>query len=61
MKVAVVDILVLFLIFKENLSVFTIEYDIRCRLFIYDLYYVEVCALYTHFVQVKFEFLRNRK
>ena len=29
----------------------TIEYDVSCRLVIYGIYYVEVCSLYTHFVE----------
>ena len=38
-------ILELFLILEEMISVFIVENDV-----IYDLYYVEVCSLYTHFV-----------
>ena len=39
-------ILELFLILEEMISVFIVENDV-----IYDLYYVEVCSLYTHFVE----------
>ena len=47
----IMDILVLFLILEEKLSVFTILYDVSCGLVIYGLYYVEVHSLYTHFVE----------
>ena len=33
---------------KKN-EFFTVEYDFSCGLLILGLYYVEVCALYTHF------------
>ena len=46
-----VDILVLFLILEEMLSVFTTENDV-CRGFvIYGLYYVEAGSLYAHFLE----------
>ena len=31
-------------------QLFTTEYDVSCRLVIYDLYYVAVHSLYTQFV-----------
>jgi len=34
-----------------KLSAFTIEYDISCRLLIYELHYVEIHSLYGLFVQ----------
>ena len=41
----------LLLILKEKLSAFTIEYDINCGFFVYVLYCVDVCTLYTHFIE----------
>ena len=46
-----VDILVLFLIVGERLSVFPIEQDFSCGAFIYGLYDVEVCSIYPYFVE----------
>ena len=47
-KVARVDILVLFLIRGNS---FTVENDICCGFVIYGLYYVEVRSLYAHFLE----------
>ena len=41
----------LLLILKEKLSAFTIEYDINCGFFRYGLYCIDVCTLYTHFLE----------
>ena len=44
--------LVLFLILVEMVfQFFTIENDVGCGLIICGLYYVEVCCLYTHFLE----------
>ena len=51
MKVGRVGILVLFLISEEKLSVFAVKYNVGCGFVIYGLYYVELLALYTHFVE----------
>ena len=45
-------ILVHFLILEEILSIFTIENDVSYGFVTYDLYYVEVCCLYTNFVEL---------
>ena len=45
------DILVLFLILVEMLSVFTIEADVVCGFVIYGLYYVEESSLYAYFLE----------
>ena len=58
-KVIRVGILVLFLILEVKRSVFTAEYDVNCWLVIYGLYYIEVCSLYTHFVESSF-FLNHK-
>ena len=34
-----------------DLDLFTTEYDVSCGLIICGLYYVEVCCLYTHFLE----------
>ena len=36
---------------RNDEVLFTIEYDVSCGLFISGLYYVEVCFLYTQFVE----------
>ena len=53
-KGARVGILDLFQILKQLSSV---ENDVSCGLIIYGLYYVEVCSLYTHFME---SFIINR-
>ena len=40
---------ILLLILVEKLSAF--DDDVSCGLIIYDLYYVEIHSLYTHFVE----------
>ena len=50
-KVARVGILV-FLILRKSFQLFTVEYDISHGLVIYSPYYIEICSLYTHFVEV---------
>ena len=44
-----VGILILFLTLEENLSVFTIEYDVNCAFVINNLIYVELYSLYNNF------------
>ena len=36
---------------NECFHFFTVEYDIGCRFVIYGLYYIELCSLYTHFLE----------
>ena len=45
------DILVSFLILVGKLYFLSIKYDVGCRFLVYDLYYVEECSLYYHFVE----------
>ena len=45
-----VGILILFLTLEENLSVFTIEYDVNCAFVINNLIYVELYSLNIHLV-----------
>nr|KAF6465870.1 hypothetical protein HJG63_011254 [Rousettus aegyptiacus] len=52
------DTLVLFLILKLSLELFTIAYDISCGFVIYGLYYVEICSFYPHFAE-SFFFLNS--
>ena len=49
-------IFVLFEILEGKLTAFTIEYDISCRLLIYELHYVEIHSLYGLFVQSFYRF-----
>ena len=51
MKITRVGILVLFFILEKILSAFY-YYDVTCRFIIYGLYYVEMCSLHTHFVEI---------
>ena len=53
-KVVRVNIFVLFLILQEKLSAFHLEYNVSYVLIIYGLHYVEVCSLYTCFVEIFF-------
>ena len=41
------DTLVLFLILVGKLLILSVDYDVGCRCFIYALYYVEACFLYS--------------
>ena len=50
-KVVRVDILVLSWSERKCFQLFTIEYDVGCGFVIYDICYVEVCSLHTHFVE----------
>ena len=50
-NVRTVGILVLFLILEKKLQPLAIEYDVIYGFVKYGLYYVEVCSLYTHFVE----------
>ena len=50
LNVVRVDICVLFLILEEMFLVFH-HYDVSYELVIDDLYYAEICSLYTHFVE----------
>jgi hypothetical protein len=56
-----VGILALFLNLEENLSAFTIVYDVTCGLIIYDLSYFEVHSFYHEkmlsFVEFKYSHL----
>ena len=37
---------------RHPLSCLTsIEYDVSCGFIVYDLYYVEICSLYAHFLE----------
>lgn len=49
-------ILALFLILEESFQSFIIEYDVRCRLLVYGLYYLhdELCFICTQFVELFF-------
>nr|KAF6488970.1 cyclin H [Molossus molossus] len=40
-----------YLILRKTLLAFPLEYDVACRFIIYDLYYVEVCSLYSHLAE----------
>ena len=42
--------LMIFRVQRKYFQLFTTEYDVACMFVIYDLYYAEVCFLYTHFV-----------
>ena len=46
-----VDTLVLFLTLGEMLQFFTIEDNVCCGFVIYSVYYVEVCSLYSCFLE----------
>ena len=48
-KLARMDILILFLILEEVL--FNTKYSVSCKFVIYGLYYVEVCSFYAHFLE----------
>ena len=49
MKVVKVDTFIIFLILVGKLLVFARWVWCCCRFLIYDLYYVDVCSLYSHF------------
>ena len=49
LEVVGVGILVLFLVLKEKLSIFIVEYDGSCGFVINGLYYDEICFLSTNF------------
>ena len=53
-KVVRVGILVLFLILEEKFQLFSIEYDVSCWFVTCGLYYVELCSLCTHLVEIFF-------
>ena len=44
-------VLVLFSVLEEVLSAFHYWYDVGCGFVINDLYYVEICFLYTHLIE----------
>ena len=44
---------------RKEVHVFTLEYDVSCGFVIYGFYYVEVCSLYTHFVECFFFIIKG--
>lgn len=53
------DLLSLFLNLEEKLSAFTTGYEVGCGFVINDLYYVEICSLYTQLDGRLFFFIMN--